>query len=426
MRKTTFVALAALVLVLGATSVGIFAWLSRPAWSAAEQATLRSLALTSLPPQPADPGNAVADDPRAAALGHRLFFDSRFSGNGAVACSTCHEPERFFTDGRPLGVGVGVVPRHAMSLIGASRFDWFTWDGKADSQWAQALLPLEHPAEHGGDRLQFAHLVAAHYRAEYEALFGPLPDLADEARFPPHGAPGIDAELQAAWDGMAPADQDAVNRVFANIGKVLAAYQRLLQPGPARFDRYVAALETGASAPDARLSSDELAGLRLFIGKAHCINCHNGPLLANGEFHNTAIPGVPGFPLDRGRATGIARLLGDPFNCLGPYSDAAPEQCSQLRFLVTEGQTLEGGFKTPTLRNVAATAPYMHMGQFATLGEVLAHYNDGGQALIGHNELAPLGLTERELAQIEAFLGTLTAPPAADPRWLAPPADSAE
>ena len=196
-----------------------------------------------------------------ATLGHRLFFDSRFSGAGAVSCATCHQPERFFTDGRPLGVGAGVIPRHTMSLIGASHQDWFTWDGKADSQWAQALIPLENPAEHGGDRLQFAHLIAEHYRSEYEALFGPLPDLTDTARFPAHGAPGGEPQVQAAWDGMAPADHDAVNRVFANIGKALAAYQRLLQPGPAQFDRYVDALSARDAHPEALLSADEIAGL---------------------------------------------------------------------------------------------------------------------------------------------------------------------
>ena len=155
-------------------------------------------------------------------------------------------------------------------------------------------------------------------------------------------------------------------------------------------------------------SADEEAGLRLFIGKAHCINCHNGPLFTNFEFHNTAIPGVPGQPLDKGRAAGVVRLEADPFNCLGPYSDAAPAGCTQLRFLKRTGATLLGAFKTPTLRNVTETAPYMHTGQFPDLATVLQHYSDGGYALLGHNELTPLNLSEAELKQLEAFLGTLT------------------
>ena len=184
-----------------------------------------------------------------------------------------------------------------------------------------------------------------------------------------------------------------------------------MQPAASRFDAFVAALETDAPAAYTLLSPDETAGLHLFLGKAHCINCHNGPLFTNHEFHNTAVPAVPGLPLDHGRIAGIKRLQADPFNCLGPYSDAKPDQCAQLRFLKTTGNTLDGAFKTPSLRNVAATAPYMHAGQFATLREVLDHYNGGGYALIGHNELMPLNLSDRELGQLEAFLQTLTGTP---------------
>ena len=113
---------------------------------------------------------------------------------------------------------------------------------------------------------------------------------------------------------------------------------------------------------DSSLSGDEIAGLRLFIGKAHCINCHNGPLFTNFEFHNTAVPNTPGFPLDHGRRDGVALLKASEFNCLGTYSDAAPEECGETRFLKVGGATFDGSFRTPTLRNVAETAPYMHAG----------------------------------------------------------------
>ena len=101
-------------------------------------------------------------------------------------------------------------------------------------------------------------------------------------------------------------------------------------------------------------------------------------------------------------------MQADPFNCAGLYSDAAPADCTALRFLKTTGEELDGAHKTPTLRNVAATAPYMHTGQFPDLRSVLEHYNDGGLTLIGHNELEPLNLSEQELQQLEAFLRTLT------------------
>jgi cytochrome c peroxidase len=382
-----------------------------PTWSPDEVALLRSLSLDALEPLPPDPSNRVANNPGAIALGERLFFDARFSANGAVSCASCHMPERYFTDGRPFGVGVGVIPLNTMTLIGAAYSPWFTWDGKADSQWAQALLPLENAVEHGGNRTLYAHLIAEHYAAEYEALFGTLPDL---SHLPRNAGPVDDPVAAAAWEAMTPEEQDAINRIFANIGKALAAFQRTLLPQPARFDRYVASLnDNGRSSQPGILSEEEIAGLRLFIGKGQCINCHNGPRFTNDAFHNTGVPAAPGYPVHRGRIDGVARVQSDLFNCLGPYSDAAPEECTALRFIVTEGDTLPGGMKTPTLRNVAETAPYMHTGQFATLADVIEHYNaGGGLALIGHNELhQPLNLTATEAKQLEAFLRTLTEEP---------------
>jgi cytochrome c peroxidase len=380
-----------------------------PVWQEDELRVLRTLSLDALKPLPPDPSNVVADDPAAAALGERIFFDARFSGNGAVSCASCHMPEHHFTDGRPFGVGMGVIPLNAMTLVGASYSPWQTWNGKADSQWAQALHPLEHPLEQGGNRTLYAHLLAAHYAGDYAALFGPLPDLADATRFPRNAGPVDDVAASLAWEQMSFADQNAINRVFANLGKTLAAYERTLLPQPARFDRYVASLDADGRAQGASLlSDDEIAGLRIFIGKGKCIHCHNGPRFTNDAFHNTAIPGAPDVPLQRGRIDGIARVQSDIFNCLGPYSDAAPEACTGLRFMVTTGDTLLGGMKTPTLRNVAETGPYMHTGQFATLAAVIEHYNSGGFALQGHNELEPLNLAAQEATQLEAFLYTLT------------------
>lgn len=398
---------AALLLALLAALALAAACGARPTWSEADRATLRSLWLENLPPLPPDLSNAAADDPRAAGLGRALFFDARLSGDGSIACATCHQPELAFTDGKPLAQGMGAFTRNTMPLAGASYSQWFTWDGKADSQWMQALLPLENQAEHGTNRMAVAHLVAQVYAAEYEAIFGPLPPLADGARFPARAGPFADAAGQAAWQAMAAEDRAAANRVFANVGKALAAYERTLLPAPSRFDLYVSALE-GGEAGQTHLNKDEVAGLRLFMGKARCTECHNGPLFTNFEFHNTAVPPVAGLPVDRGRAAALDSLTASEFNCQGPYSDAAPEACGGLRFLKAEGETLEGGFRTPTLRDLALTAPYMHAGQFAALADVLRHYNEGGLELLGHNELSPLGLNDRELAQLEAFLLTLS------------------
>ncbi|MDH3981047.1 MAG: cytochrome-c peroxidase, partial [Gammaproteobacteria bacterium] len=109
---------------------------SAPAWSESEVATLRSLWIGSLPPLPPDPSNAVADDPAAAALGHRLFFDPRFSANGEIACVSCHLPEKAFTDGLGRAQGMGTTRRGAPMLIGAAYNAWFFWDGRSDSQWS--------------------------------------------------------------------------------------------------------------------------------------------------------------------------------------------------------------------------------------------------------------------------------------------------
>jgi len=415
-----------LVAVLVADLLIIFymVWPRPRRWTQAEIETLRSLWIGSLPPLPPDPSNAVADDPRAVALGHKLFFDTRFSANGQVSCATCHRPERMFVDGLPRAKGIGTMNRKTMTIVGTAYSPWFFWDGRKDSQWAQALAPLENPVEHGGTRTQYAHLIADHYRTEYEALFGPLPDLSDRSRFPDSAGPVADPTARAAWEAMKPEDREAVTRIYANIGKAIAAYERRIMPGPSRFDAYVQALLSGdTETMQNALTPAEVAGLRLFIGKAECTHCHNGPLFTNNAFHNTGVPAVAGLPEDTGRAAGAQQVLMDEFNCLSRYSDAKPEECTELRFVKTGDSTLVGAFKPPTLRNVAETAPYMHAGQFATLREVLVHYNRAAPAPVGKTELFPLGLSGKELAQLEAFLKTLSGPLAASPELLAPPAD---
>ncbi|HEX6091296.1 MAG TPA: cytochrome c peroxidase, partial [Gemmatimonadales bacterium] len=293
-------------------------------------------------------------------------------------------------------------------IAGTAHGEWMFWDGRKDSQWSQALGPLESPVEHGGDRTQYAQLVASSYRSEYESVFGSLPDL---AALPAHAGPNAAPEHRAAWDGLSDARRDDINRVFANIGKAIAAFERRIGPEVTRFDRYVDALAEG-NAPRAggELTDEEIAGLRLFIGKASCTNCHNGPLLADDHFHNTGVPAVASLPEDLGRAAGAKAVLADEFNCLGRYSDARPEECGELQFMTTEGEELVRAFKTPSLRNVAARAPYMHAGQVATLEDVVRHYSTAPDAPAGHSELAKLNLTPSEQSQLVAFLRALSTP----------------
>lgn len=419
MKKNLLITGIALVIV---AALALWAFWPRSQWTTEETELLSGLWIGSLPPLPPDPSNRYADDPRAAELGHKLFFDTRFSITGDVSCATCHQPELMFTDGLSLAEGVGTTDRKTMTVIGTAYSPWQFWDGRKDSQWAQALGPLESAVEHGGARTMYAHLIAEHYRAEYETIFGPLPDFSDRSRFPAMAGPVDDPAARSAWDAMTPEDQDAVTQVFVNVGKAIAAYERLLLPAPSRFDQYVEALlNQDRRALNTALTEDEVAGLRLFIGKAECIQCHNGPLFTNNDFHNTGVPTGQGLSLDMGRASGVQALLNDEFNCLGRWSDAGEMDCVELRFLVSEGEELEGAFKPSTLRNIAETAPYMHAGQFATLEEVLRHYNQAPDSPVGHTELEPLNLTDGEIVQLAAFLRALSGGVHADPRWLQAP-----
>lgn len=371
-------------------------------WTAEQRATLRSLSLSSLEPLDADPSNRYADDSAAAALGRSLFFDTRLSGNGKVACATCHVPARDFQDGTPLGHGVGTTGRRTMPVAGTAHGAWFFWDGRADSQWAQALGPLESAVEHGGTRTQYARVIATNYRDQYTTVFGKLPSIDG---LPAQAGPVADSARRAAWQRMPPVRRDEISTVYANIGKAIAAYERRIEYGPSRFDRYVDAELSGrAHTASDSFTRDEAAGLRLFIGKASCVNCHNGALFTDNHFHNT---GVPAATIDSGRASGVRQALAGEFNCTSRYSNATPEQCDELRYAVTDGPELVHAFKTPSLRNVAGRAPFMDAGQLATLEQVVAHYDAAPKATVGHSELKPLHLSQEEREQLVAFLRTL-------------------
>ena len=275
------------------------------------------------------------------------------------------------------------------------------------------------------------------YRERYEALFGPLPDLTDRARFPEGASPLGNAVATAKWNAMADEDRKAVTRVFVNIGKAIAAYETTLMPGPSRFDQYVKRLLNGDPSGADLLTADEVSGLRLFIGKAMCVSCHFGPTFTNHGFHNVGTPDPaakkPKYrlpilhlfaekpPVDLGRYQGVRQVKESEFNCLGEYSDAVEEDCSELIFSNTRHRDTLGAFKVPTLRNVAETAPYMHAGQFANLEELLRHYNNPPAAPSGRSELTPLDLTDRELKQLETFLHSLSSPPAVPAERLSMP-----
>ena len=374
-------------------------------WTAAQRSILMSLHLDTLAPAPADPTNAVESLPRAAALGKRLFFDTRLSANQRVSCASCHNPEANFQDGRALGQGIATGLRRTMPVVESGRGPWQFWDGRKDSVWAQALGPLEDALEHGGNRLAFARVLANHYRGEYEGLFGPMPDLDG---MPEAASPlGNNAERQA-WGHLSSTQQTDISRVFSNIGKAIASYEKTLQHTPSRLDTYLAATARNAPEANSLLAGPEKRGLKLFIGKGGCVTCHAGPLFSDQYFHNTGVAPRVGSNPDRGRSAAIAKVLADEFNCLGPFSDAKPEQCQELNYIAHDDPHMLGAFKTPGLRNVALRAPYMHAGQITTLPEVIRHYANAPRAAVGHNERQPTALTDREIEDIVSFLGTLS------------------
>lgn len=384
-------------------------------WTAEDRETLRSLRIDSLPEIPPNPSNAFASNPDAAVLGKKFFFDTRFSGNLKVSCGTCHRTDYVFTDDLPLAHGMGTTARRTMPLIGMAYQPWFFWDGRKDSLWSQALGPIESKVEHGFSRTLCFSVIREAYRTEYENVFGPLPSLTEGVSQPEARPATDDADALKAWITMSLETKNKINRVYSNMGKAIEAYVRTIIPSASRFDDYVAALlEEDRGAMEKALTENEARGLKLFIGKAKCINCHNGPLFTNGEFHNVGVPDPEGSSPDRGRADGIISVLADEFNCLGPYSDARPEQCAELRYMDTATEKHIGAFKTPSLRNVARRPPYMHAGQLATLSEVMNFYRETARVFVEdpgyHPDIEHGDLSDADLANLEAFLKTLNSP----------------
>ena len=402
-----------------------------------EHATMRlevepqSLALTdrerklvlSLSPIPAftkDSTNAADGNPAAVGLGVELFFEKRLSGDGRFACASCHDPNRGWSDGLAVAVANETGTRNTPSLWNVAINRWFFWDGHADSLWSQALKPIESGAEMNGSRLQVAHLIATDekLRSMYQAAFGPMADLSSIERFPSTGGPQAnDGARQARWWAMEAQDRETVTRVFVNVGKAIAAWEATIRSGPTAFDRFVADVRAGKSQSEA-MSQSAQRGLRLFVGKGDCVLCHSGPHFTNLEFHDVRVPPLaPGAARDPGRAMGVERLSQDEFIAAGPYSDDAEGPRAQQLFYLNAEAGLRGHFKTPSLRNVATTAPYMHQGQFKTLREVVRYYStlegaaEPGDPAHVEKLIRPLQLNDSEIDDLVAFLESLTSAP---------------
>lgn len=373
-----------------------------------------------LPDPPPDETNRVFADPAAAQLGRALFFDGGYSKNGKLSCASCHDPAQGLSDGKAVAEGLGRLTRHTPALWNVAHNRWYFWDGRADTLWSQAAHPIESPLELGSNRMRFVrHLCETpSLREAYQRVFGPLPDFSDAARFPRDARPAPenpDAAEQRAWDAMHDDDRQAVTQVFVNGLKAIAAFERTLVSRDSPFDRFAAGLRSGgASVGDAAFSPAAQRGLRLFLGRGNCRVCHAGPNFTDNEFHNALFPHRSGSRTpDPGRYEGLPALLADPHNAAGPHSDDREGQRARLlRFLVNRPENW-GRVKTPSLRNVAVTAPYGHAGQYERLADVLEHYSTLADAPVsGHTHqetiLQPLDLSPEEKRDLEAFLESLT------------------
>jgi cytochrome c peroxidase len=314
--------------------------------------------------------------PERIALGEALFFDGRLSVDGTVACATCHDPARAFTDGRPASIGVRgrAGQRNAPTILNALFNKTQFWDGRAKSLEDQAALPIVNPVEMGQPTLEAATAsvaAAPEYQSAFRKVFGR----------PPNGP---------------------------DLLRAIASYERALPSFDAPFDRFMAG-DTNA------LDAAAQRGWALFNGRGRCNFCHARPdkspnltSFTDDDFHNI------GIGIIRHNVVPLASQAEKSVNSRSPQSvDQAAIQTDMTalgRFLITRKEADLASFKTPDLRNVVLTAPYFHDGSQATLWDVVDHYNkgDGLQDPWLDEDIQPLALGESEIDDLVAFMASLT------------------
>jgi len=418
----------------------------------------------ALPAPPIDQSNQVADNAAAAAMGQKLFFDTGFSGvllesdndnthggvglqgeNGKISCASCHLPASGFVDTRTvhkqLSLASGWSNRRTPSILDVGQARILMWDGRFDSLQRQVLSVIESPLEANSSRLFFAQEIARRYADQYIALFGADPRALLDPGYPQLTATGTGCLMQLTttttpteectngtrsggpgatdYDSLNSEQQRAVTAVALNAGKTIAAYERLLSCGASRFDAFMHGDKTA-------LSETEQRGAAIFVGKGKCANCHSGPFFSDQKFHNVGM-----FPVrvsaaflrnnDRGAEKGLAQVIADPLNVRSQFSAG-----DDGRLPASVAPEMLGAFRTPMLRCSSQRPSFMHTGQFRTLEEVVDFFNQGGNkqpgvaaadiiGYLGETEIAPLGLTTQEAADLVAFVKSLDGPgPAAN------------
>jgi cytochrome c peroxidase len=334
-------------------------------------------ALLGLPPVPIPADNPQTPD--KIALGKRLFEDKRFSGDGTVACANCHDPAKVFGDGLPVAVGIHNQKgtRQAPTVVNAAYFEHLFWDGRRPSLEEQAKDPFLNPVEHGltsHDQVVAVVRGDPSYVQAFEKVFGVEP-----------GAITID-----------------------HVVKAIAAFERTVVSGDSPFDRYLYGGDPTA------MSAAAIRGLEIYRTKARCQDCHKidqtSAIFIDNDFHNLGV----GFKRIQDKFMPLAGKLRKerkPMEEIDIAILSDPELSELGRFVVTLRPSDIGRFKTPTLRNVAVTAPYMHDGSQKTLEEVVDFYNQGGEKNpVLDSGIRPLNLTDEEKADLVEFLKALTSP----------------
>jgi len=356
---------------------------AKPVFSGAEIKIILSHGPWPAPSQP-DPSNRVSWKPEAIEFGTRLFFDQRLSASGTMSCSNCHVPERNWTDNLRRGVGMSEVDRNTPTLMNLLGSPWYGWSGASDSLWSQSLRPILDPRELAATPRHVAQLVRndEQLSCRYRKAFGAPPSATDD------------------------------EAVFVDVGKALAAFQETLMSGATPFDKFREALARGEPPAAWTYSEPAQRGLKLFIGKGGCTNCHSGPNFTSGEFFRTGLSRFePHGRPDPGRPAGIQQLLKSRFNLLGPYNDDKTGASAAHTRQASLEKAAPGEFKVPTLRNLILTAPYGRDGRVDTLADVVKHYASLDPVQLHAKDgrpAKPLNLTQREQTDLVVFLESLS------------------
>ncbi|MEP0521908.1 MAG: cytochrome c peroxidase [Hyphomicrobiales bacterium] len=331
-----------------------------------------------------DASNRVSGNPLAAKLGKLLFFDTRLSSNGKIACSTCHNPNSGWTDGKARAGGLERLDRNTQSLFNVSGNRWFGWGGQNDSLWAHSIGPILDPREMGATPENVAAILrqSKSLSAQYRDVFGVSPD-----------------------------DRDPLE-LLVDAAKALAAFQETITSGRTPFDNFRDALarKDFKSAREFPVSAQR--GAALFVGRAKCNLCHIGARFSSDEFDDAGVPYFTGpGRVDRGRFEGINKLKASPFNKLGRFNDSSERESAWATKQVAQTHRTFGQFRVPSLRQLTSTAPYMHNGSLKTVRDVVDHYSNINLDRI-HSDaapvLSPLNLTEQESEDLVLFLKSLS------------------